>query len=99
MPPGFAPSTPSIPTLLTSPLVLSAVWVTIWTAVAAQALGIVLGIPVALAQLSHSRLLRGAAWAYNWFFQGTPLLMQLIFFWAVLPMLGLKLELIVAGLV
>jgi polar amino acid transport system permease protein len=97
--PTFVPSTPSVTALLTSPLVLSAVWVTIWTAIAAQALGIALGIPLGIAQLSRSRLLRGCAWAYNWFFQGTPLLMQLVFFWAVLPMLGLTLELMVAGLV
>src|SRR6478672_278870 len=81
MPPG-AVSSPALGSLLISPLVLSAVWITL-----------------ALAELSRSRLLKTAAWAYNWFFQGTPLLMQLIFFWAVLPMLGLKLPLILAGLV
>ena len=85
--------------LLVSPLVLSAVWVTIWTAIAAQAIAVLCGVPLALAELSSLRPLKAFAWLYNWLFQGTPLLMQLIFFWAVLPILGLHLPLIVAGIV
>jgi len=84
--------------LLVSPLVLSAVWVTIWTAIAAQAIAVLCSIPLALAELSSLRPLKAVAWLYNWLFQGTPLLMQLIFFWAVLPILGLHLPLIVAGI-
>src|SRR4051812_37113574 len=97
--PSFEPTSASVVTLLTSPLVLSAVWLTIWAALAAQVIGTVLGIPLALAERSRNRALRWGAWGYNWLFQGTPLLMQLIFVWAVLPQLGIKLPLIVAGLV
>jgi polar amino acid transport system permease protein len=42
-------------------------------------LGIVLGIVLAVMRVSRSRLLGGIAFAFVWFFRGTPLLIQLIF--------------------
>lgn len=84
--------------LLWNPLVLAALWNTVWISVAAQALAIVLGIPLGAAEVSRFRPVRWLAWTYNWIFQGTPLLLQLVFFWAVLPLMGLRLPAIVAGL-
>lgn len=40
-------------------------------------LGALLSLPIALARLSRSRLLRGVSFAYVYFFRGTPLLAQL----------------------
>lgn len=85
--------------LLVNPLILSAVWLTIWAAIVSQVVGIALGLPIALAQLSNNPILRAAAWGYNWFFQGTPLLMQLVFFWAILPIVGLRLDVVLGGIV
>jgi polar amino acid transport system permease protein len=85
--------------LLIHPLIVAAAWLTIWVAIVSQLAAIVLGLPIALAQLSGNPLLRGAAWSYNWFFQGTPLLMQLVFFWAILPLMGIRLDVILSGIV
>jgi polar amino acid transport system permease protein len=41
--------------------------------------GVVLGVVLAVMRLSNSRLLSGCSWLYIWFFRGTPLLIQLIF--------------------
>ena len=45
----------------------------------AMALGIALGIILAVMRLSENPIVSGAAWFYTWFFRGTPVLVQLIF--------------------
>ncbi|GAA0536326.1 polar amino acid ABC transporter permease [Saccharopolyspora subtropica] len=55
--------------------------------------GLLLGIVLAVMRLSPSRLISGAAAAYIWFFRGTPLLIQLIFWFnlsALYPVLELR---------
>src|ERR1700691_5258236 len=54
--------------------------------------GVVLGLGLALARLSHVGVVRGAAWAYIWFMRGTPQLLQLVFLYDALPPLGVKLD-------
>jgi polar amino acid transport system permease protein len=44
-----------------------------------MAIGIVLGIIAAVMRLSPNRLVSGSSWFYIWFFRGTPLLVQLLF--------------------
>lgn len=41
--------------------------------------GIVLGVILAVMRLSPNRVLSYSSWAYIWFFRGTPLLVQIIF--------------------
>jgi polar amino acid transport system permease protein len=58
----------------------------------AMAIGIFLGIVVALMRLSNSPIIALTAGAYIWFFRGTPVLVQLIFWYnlaALLPHLSL----------
>lgn len=57
-------------------------WLTVQLVAIAAVLGFALAVPVALARISSSRLVRGAATAYSLFFRGTPLLVQffLIYF-------------------
>jgi polar amino acid transport system permease protein len=58
----------------------------------AMVIGIALGIVFALMRLSANWLLTGASWAYISFFRGTPLLVQIIFFFniaALYPMIDL----------
>jgi polar amino acid transport system permease protein len=62
--------------------VLRGIGVTLELTAIAMAVGIVLGILLAVMRLSPSRLLSGTAWIYIWFFRGTPVLVQL-FFWYV----------------
>ncbi len=84
--------------VLSSPLLLRAAWTTIWVAVVAQAIGTTIGILVAPAMLSRYRLVRAPAWVYRWLFQGTPLLVQILAFFAVLPQIGLPLGIVASGL-
>ncbi|MEV0082643.1 amino acid ABC transporter permease [Saccharopolyspora sp. NPDC050642] len=55
--------------------------------------GLLLGIVLAVMRQSQSKLISGAAAGYIWFFRGTPLLIQLIFWFnlsALYPVLELK---------
>lgn len=64
-------------------VILQGLWVTIQLTVISMTVGVVLGITAALMQLSESRMMRFAAAAYLWFFRGTPLLVQLIFWFNI----------------
>lgn len=60
--------------------------------VLAMAIGIVLGVILALMRLSSNWMLSSTSWVYIWFFRGTPLLVQVIFFFniaALYPMIDL----------
>jgi polar amino acid transport system permease protein len=61
--------------------VLRGIVVTLELTVIAMAAGIVLGVLLAVMRLSPNRLLSGSAWVYIWFFRGTPVLVQLIFWY------------------
>lgn len=59
--------------------ILRGVLVTIQMSIFATILGLTLGVLLAVMRLSHNPVLRTLAWGYIWFFRGTPLLVQLIF--------------------
>jgi polar amino acid transport system permease protein len=59
--------------------VLRGLWVTLALTAIAMAVGILLGVVLAVMRLSPNPLLSGAAWLYIWFFRGTPVLVQLLF--------------------
>jgi len=63
--------------------VLHGLWFTILLTIIAMAAGIVLGVVLAVMRLSPNPLLSGAAWVYIWFFRGTPVLVQLIFWFNI----------------
>ncbi len=77
---------------LFSEQILRGLWATVYLTVIAMAIGIVGGAALAVMRLSPNPLLGGAAWLYTWFFRGTPVLVQLLF-WsfisAVYPRLSL----------
>ena len=85
--------------VLTSPLVAQAAFTTVWVATVAQAIGTAIGFGVAPMMLSTWRTPRVVAWVYLWIFRGTPLLAQILFFYAVLPLLGVRLSVLLTGLV
>jgi polar amino acid transport system permease protein len=64
---------------LFSSRVLAGLGVTIALTVIAMVIGIVLGVLLAVMRLSANPLLSGASWVYIWFFRGTPVLVQLLF--------------------
>jgi polar amino acid transport system permease protein len=57
--------------------------VTIELTVIAMAIGIVLGVLLAVMRLSPNPLVSGASWLYIWFFRGTPVLVQLLFWYNI----------------
>lgn len=59
--------------------VLDALVLTLLLTVVAMAIGIVLGVILAVMRLSVNPLLSSASWVYIWFFRGTPVLVQLLF--------------------
>ena len=59
--------------------ILQGVGKTLMLTVAAMAIGILLGVVIAVMRLSPNRIVSTAAWFYSWFFRGTPLLVQLLF--------------------
>jgi polar amino acid transport system permease protein len=64
--------------LFTGP-VLRGVVVTLELTALAMAIGVVLGVVLALMRLSHSLLLSSVSWVYIWLLRGTPVLVQLLF--------------------
>ena len=59
--------------------VLEGLEYTILLTVVAMAIGIVLGVILAIMRLSPNPLLVSASWGYIWLFRGTPVLVQLLF--------------------
>ncbi|WP_420122620.1 amino acid ABC transporter permease [Nakamurella sp.] len=77
---------PTVRQYLFSPQVLRGLWLTVWVTVAAMVIGIVLGVVLAVMRLSANPIVKGVAWVYIWFFRGTPVLVQIIF-WVFLGQL------------
>ena len=63
----------------TSSQVLSGLLTTLELTVVAMAIGIALGIVMAVMRLSPNPLVAGLSWLYVWFLRGTPVLVQIIF--------------------
>ena len=84
---------------LFSRTVLTGLATTLELTAAAMAIGLVLGIALALMRLSDNPVARSVSWAYIWLFRGTPLLVQLLFWGfisALYPTLSLHLPLLPA---
>jgi polar amino acid transport system permease protein len=64
---------------LFSDRILRGLVVTLELTVIAMAIGIVLGVVLAVMRLSPNPLVSGTSWVYIWFFRGTPVLVQILF--------------------
>jgi polar amino acid transport system permease protein len=64
---------------LTTGAIMRGLVVTIALTVASMAVGVVLGGVFAVMRMSDNPVLRTLSWAYAWFFRGTPVLVQIIF--------------------
>jgi polar amino acid transport system permease protein len=73
-------------------LILQGIVVTLELTVLAMVIGVGLGIVLAIMRLSPNPVTSTVSWLYIWFFRGTPVLVQ-IFFWynlnTVLPHIGI----------
>ncbi|MEX1077801.1 MAG: amino acid ABC transporter permease [Homoserinimonas sp.] len=74
---------PVVGTFLLHPSILSGLGFALQMMVVVMVLGTALGIIVALMRTSANRMISGAAWLYIWFFRGTPLLIQIIFWFNI----------------
>ena len=62
--------------------VLKGLVLTVALTVVAMAAGIVIGVVLAIMRLSPNPIVTGSAWVYIWFFRGTPVLVQLLFWYS-----------------
>lgn len=63
------------------PKIIDGIWITLMISVLATGLGLVLGVLLAVMKLSANSVLNWLATLYIWFFRGTPVLVQLIFWY------------------
>ncbi|WP_255557079.1 amino acid ABC transporter permease [Sodalis sp. dw_96] len=78
---------------LFSPTILSGLVTTLWLTVVCMVLGIALGIILAVCRFSDISIVSKLARLYIWFFRGTPVLVQLIFWYnlaALFPSINLS---------
>jgi polar amino acid transport system permease protein len=62
----------------TSHEIVEGLKITMEATVMAMVIGIVLGVLIAVMRLSKNRILSSPAWAYTWFFRGTPVYVQIL---------------------
>src|ERR1700722_4812980 len=83
---------PEFLTYVVSRFLLQGALLAVEIAAVAIVLGLALGLCLALMRMSHHRWLSAPAWCYIWFIRGTPLLLQLVFIYDVLPGIGIRLD-------
>jgi polar amino acid transport system permease protein len=66
---------------ITSASILRGLGVTLWITAAAMVIGVLLGVVIAIMRLSTNPVVRNAAFGYVSFFRGTPVLVQLLFWY------------------
>jgi len=79
-------------TYLGSRFLLEGAVLAIEIAAVSMVFGLALGLGLALMRLSRHSTLSSPAWCYIWFIRGTPLLLQLVFIYDVLPAVGIRLD-------
>jgi polar amino acid transport system permease protein len=62
--------------------IVSGIWVTVQLTIYSMLIGILLGIVLAVMRMSRNPILATSAWAYTWFFRGTPVLVQVLFWFS-----------------
>ena len=76
----------------TSKFLIEGAIVAIEITVVSMVIGLFLGLILALMRLSGIWPLSALAWFYTWFMRGTPQLLQLVFIYDALPLVGLRFD-------
>jgi polar amino acid transport system permease protein len=76
---------------LFSSRILHGLVVTLELTAVSMVIGIVLGVVLAVMRLSRNPLVAGGSWVYIWFFRGTPVLVQILF-WSFISALYPKIS-------
>ena len=58
-------------------------WLTLELTVCAMAIGITLGVITAVMRMSPNRIVSSSAWLFTWFFRGTPVYVQILFWFNI----------------
>lgn len=74
---------PVIPRFMFQPVILMGVVTTLFLTFAAMVLGIMLGLVAAVGRMSKNHVVKAIASFYIWFFRGTPVLVQMIFWFNI----------------
>ncbi|MDK2856593.1 MAG: L-cystine transport system permease protein [Bacillota bacterium] len=74
------------------PILARGAVMTVELTILATFFGTIVGLIVAFARISRSKLLSGLAYFYTWAIRGTPLLVQLYFIYYGLPQVGIRLN-------
>jgi polar amino acid transport system permease protein len=72
---------PIVREFITSASILRGLGVTLWITAASMVVGALLGVVLAVMRLSENPVVRNAAFGYVSFFRGTPVLVQLLFWY------------------
>lgn len=83
---------PTIAEFVFDPRILSGVVYTIAITIGSMVIGTILAVALAVMRMSSNPVLRAVAFGYVWFFRGTPLLVQIIF-WGYLGLLYQQIQL------
>lgn len=75
-----------------SPFLLEGAWLAVKITALGMLWGTGIGLALALMRLSPVKPVNKLAWLYIWFMRGTPLLLQLVFVFDALPLIGMKLD-------
>jgi len=86
-------------TIAVFPALIGALPVVIQLVIGAMALALVLGLLVALARISTVKPVNAVAVAYVEVIRGTPLLVQLVYIYFVLPSIGIDINPVPAGII
>ncbi len=81
------------------PPLLKGAQVTIMISVASIALGTILAFVAGIARISNNKFVSGLAFIYIALFRGTPLLVQLFWFYYALPLVGVSFDPITTGII
>jgi polar amino acid transport system permease protein len=81
------------------PPLLKGAQLTVTISLASIFFGVILAFLAGIARISRNRLLSGAALVYIAVFRGTPLLVQLFWFYYALPLIGISFDPITSGIV
>jgi polar amino acid transport system permease protein len=81
------------------PYLLEGSIMTIQLTVVTLVLGTLLGIIMALLKLTKNVFLRSFSTLYTWIFRGTPMMLQLFFFYYALPLMGVTLSPFIAAVI
>ncbi|NUP47159.1 MAG: amino acid ABC transporter permease, partial [Catenulispora sp.] len=68
--------------------IVNGAWVTLQLTFFAMLIGVVGGVLLAVMRLSENPISGGVAWLYTWFFRGTPVLVQLLFWNNIAKLVG-----------